>query len=239
MAQSFHKLRERLLRAGVAPRHVRRYLTELADHLADLRGRKKNARAAAGRMQNPRRFSGSAGWMISPRAMIEQRRFQSWCIRAPWAMFRSRPNLASGCGLVRCLVSSVVWLANLSCREPTHPSCASQATAYSSLANVYFQLDRAFLFRRADSRRLGNRTDRCSSKVQCGLAHRRLGPDRTDGRHGPGSSESHSRARRTGTYPHELRPWALHPGYFRWPLSCLGDSLAHGVAVSHLAITKS
>jgi hypothetical protein len=32
-----NELRERLLRAGVAPRHVRRYLTELADHLADLR----------------------------------------------------------------------------------------------------------------------------------------------------------------------------------------------------------
>src|SRR5438270_12767670 len=34
MAKPFHELRERLLRAGVPPRHVRRYLTELADHPA-------------------------------------------------------------------------------------------------------------------------------------------------------------------------------------------------------------
>ncbi len=32
----FEDLREKLLRAGVAPRHVRRYLTELNEHLADL-----------------------------------------------------------------------------------------------------------------------------------------------------------------------------------------------------------
>jgi hypothetical protein len=36
MPKPFHQLRERLLRAGVAPRHVRRYLTELDEHLADL-----------------------------------------------------------------------------------------------------------------------------------------------------------------------------------------------------------
>ena len=37
MPKHFHELRERLLNAGVAPRHVQRYLKELADHLADLR----------------------------------------------------------------------------------------------------------------------------------------------------------------------------------------------------------
>ena len=31
------ELRERLLRGGIARRHVERYLTELSDHLADLR----------------------------------------------------------------------------------------------------------------------------------------------------------------------------------------------------------
>jgi hypothetical protein len=36
MAMWLHELRERLLRAGVAPRHVRRYLTELREHWADL-----------------------------------------------------------------------------------------------------------------------------------------------------------------------------------------------------------
>jgi hypothetical protein len=32
----FEHLRERLLKAGVAPGHVRRYLRELSDHLDDL-----------------------------------------------------------------------------------------------------------------------------------------------------------------------------------------------------------
>jgi len=32
----FEELRERLLTAGIAPRHVRRYLAELSDHLDDL-----------------------------------------------------------------------------------------------------------------------------------------------------------------------------------------------------------
>lgn len=34
--ERFDELRERLLRAGIAPRHVRRYLAELRDHLDDL-----------------------------------------------------------------------------------------------------------------------------------------------------------------------------------------------------------
>ena len=36
MQRLFEELRDRLLRAGVAPRHVRRYMAELNDHLADL-----------------------------------------------------------------------------------------------------------------------------------------------------------------------------------------------------------
>src|ERR1700740_1459704 len=36
MVKPFSDLRERLLKSGVAPRHVRRYLGELSEHLADL-----------------------------------------------------------------------------------------------------------------------------------------------------------------------------------------------------------
>jgi hypothetical protein len=43
MALLFDELRERLLRAGVAPRHVRRYLRELSEHLADLRAEEERA----------------------------------------------------------------------------------------------------------------------------------------------------------------------------------------------------
>jgi hypothetical protein len=90
MAKPFDELRERLLRGGVAPRHVRRYLSELGDHLADLTAEgecaghnREDAESAAlvrlGRMDD----------LAS--AMIAQRQYQSWCVRAPWAVLGLAP----------------------------------------------------------------------------------------------------------------------------------------------------
>jgi hypothetical protein len=90
VAKSFNELRERLLRAGVAPRHVRRYLAELADHLADLRAEQEQAgldRADAEAAALMR--LGGADALAE--AMIEQRQLQSWCSRAPWAVFSLGP----------------------------------------------------------------------------------------------------------------------------------------------------
>src|ERR1700692_1164160 len=90
MAKPFNELRERLLRAGVAPRHVRRYLTELADHLADLRaeeeraGRSRSGAEAAALVR-------LGGMDDLAKAMMEQRQYQSWCVRAPWATFGLAP----------------------------------------------------------------------------------------------------------------------------------------------------
>ena len=86
MLKLFLEIEERLLRAGVAPRHVRRYLRELGDHFADLkaeemragRGTKEAESAALTRLGKAEDLA---------RAMIEQRHFQSWCGRAPWAVF--------------------------------------------------------------------------------------------------------------------------------------------------------
>src|ERR1700734_2137768 len=93
MAKQFSELRERLLRAGVAPRHVRRYLGELTDHLADLRAEERQA----GRS----RAEAEAAAMLRlggvdelAQAMIGQREFQSWSVRAPWAAFGVAPLLA-------------------------------------------------------------------------------------------------------------------------------------------------
>lgn len=88
----FLELRERLLRAGVAPRHVRRYLNELADHLADLEAEEERA----GR--SPEDAESAALLRLGQmddlaRAMIEKRQFQSWCARAPWAIFGFAPLL--------------------------------------------------------------------------------------------------------------------------------------------------
>src|SRR6266702_8489834 len=109
MAKPFHELRERLLRAGVTPRHVRRYLTELADHLADLRAEEE--RAGRSRADAESAALVRLGGMDDlAKAMIEQRQFQSWCARAPWAMLGLAPLLLlAGAWLVALYVLWSGW----------------------------------------------------------------------------------------------------------------------------------
>ena len=92
MAKPFHELRERLLRAGVAPQHVRRYLAELSDHFADLRAEEKHAGHGPAHSESSA-LARLGGMEELAQAMIEQRQFQSWCVRAPWAMFGVAPIL--------------------------------------------------------------------------------------------------------------------------------------------------
>jgi hypothetical protein len=101
MAKLFGELQERLLRAGVAPRHVRRYVKELSDHLADLtaeeeragRGHTDAEAAALARLGSEDELA---------KAMIARREFQAWSARAPWAVF--------GCGSL-CLLAGAYFLA--------------------------------------------------------------------------------------------------------------------------------
>lgn len=86
MEKPLDELRERLLGGGVAPRHVRRYLRELAEHLADLRAEEMAAgRSAADADAAALSRLGSVEQLAS--AMLGQRQFQSWSARAPWVMF--------------------------------------------------------------------------------------------------------------------------------------------------------
>ncbi|HEV2272698.1 MAG TPA: permease prefix domain 1-containing protein [Acidobacteriaceae bacterium] len=109
MARPFHELRERLLRAGVAPRHVRRYLAELSDHLADLtseeeRSGRSPAEAASAALAR------LGGMDVLARAMIEKREFQSWSVRAPWATFAVLPLLTlAGAYFVACAILWSGW----------------------------------------------------------------------------------------------------------------------------------
>src|SRR5208283_4907354 len=116
MRKPFHELRERLLRAGVAPRHVRRYLTELGDHLADLTAEEERAGRSRADAESAALVR-LGGMDALARAMIEQRHFRSWCVRAPWAMFGLAPIVTSGRGLLHCVFHLVVWLASLSARN--------------------------------------------------------------------------------------------------------------------------
>jgi hypothetical protein len=92
MAKQFSELRERLLRAGVAPRHVRRYLGELTDHLADLKAEERQA--GRSRVEAEAAAMARLGGMDElAEAMIGRRELQSWSVRAPWATFGVAPLL--------------------------------------------------------------------------------------------------------------------------------------------------
>jgi len=109
MAKPFDELRERLLRAGVAPRHVRRYLAELADHLADLRAEEQRAgRDSADAESSALARLGATDDLAQ--AMIRQRQFQAWSVRAPWMTFGLAPLfLLSAAYFIACLILWSGW----------------------------------------------------------------------------------------------------------------------------------
>ncbi|HJR57529.1 MAG TPA: hypothetical protein VJ798_13215 [Rhizomicrobium sp.] len=90
MSARFEDLREELLRGGIAPRHVRRYLRELEEHYADLYAAQREAgfdqsdaeiraRALLGEDEN------------LAKAMLEQRDFRAISARFPWLVFPLTP----------------------------------------------------------------------------------------------------------------------------------------------------
>ncbi|KXF77731.1 hypothetical protein ATN84_10400 [Paramesorhizobium deserti] len=103
MPKPFEPLRERLLRAGVAPHHVRRYILELSQHFEDLRtdleqegyARPKAEAVALNRIG---RIDDLA------QAMIDQPRLRSWNVRAPWATLVLGSCLAFAAGIMAALM---------------------------------------------------------------------------------------------------------------------------------------
>jgi hypothetical protein len=137
MAQPFHELHERLLRAGVAPRHVRRYLGELADHLADLRAEEE--RAGRSRAEAEAAAMMRLGTVNDlARAMTEQRQFQSWCARAPWVMFSLAPLLFLAVAyFFACLYLWLGWRVFLPGADT--PFGTRLSWPIYGLGNMYFQ----------------------------------------------------------------------------------------------------
>ncbi len=92
MPLQFETVRERLLRAGIAPRHVSRYLTELREHLADLTRRERESgldeRQAA---ERAKALLGSDAQLAQ--AMIDKGAPRALAARAPWAVFAMFPVL--------------------------------------------------------------------------------------------------------------------------------------------------
>jgi hypothetical protein len=109
MHRSFNELRERLLRAGIAPRHVRRYLAELTDHWVDLVAEEHHAGRSRADAESAA-FTRLGEIDHLARAMIDQRRFQSFSARAPWLIFGLAPIcLLASAYLVACAILWSGW----------------------------------------------------------------------------------------------------------------------------------
>lgn len=114
----FEVLREKLLRAGIAPWRVRRYLTELADHLADLTAQEIAAGYDLGEAaMRARALLGddeelAASWLTDPR-------LKSFTARAPWLVFAILPPFALIAGFVIPMTVLIV-LAKLGGFLPGH-----------------------------------------------------------------------------------------------------------------------
>lgn len=90
----FEALAESLLKGGIAPRHVRRYIRELDDHLDDLMAQQRAAghdgEDAASRARA--RLGGDSALIA---AMLEQPGMRSWPARLPWLVFVALPPAAT------------------------------------------------------------------------------------------------------------------------------------------------
>jgi len=90
----FDNLAETLLKGGIAPRHVRRYIAELREHLDDLAAEQREAGYdAQDAMIRARGRLGRDDELAA--AMLEQKQFRSWAARAPWAVFLLLPPFAA------------------------------------------------------------------------------------------------------------------------------------------------
>jgi hypothetical protein len=88
-----NQLRDRLLRADIAPRHIRRYLTELNDHLTDLRAEENSANRSTSETESAALTRlGSIDTLAD--AMTRQPHLRSFAARAPWAAFALAPLAA-------------------------------------------------------------------------------------------------------------------------------------------------
>lgn len=112
MSAPFEALEDRLLRGGVAPRHVKRYLRELDEHLSD----HAEAQATAG--HDAPTAAARARAALGPDdeladAMLKKRDFRSLSARFPWLVFGVLPLLALPLAMLWHILVLVV-LKNLS-----------------------------------------------------------------------------------------------------------------------------
>lgn len=139
----FHELRkdlrERLLRAGVARRHVNRYLAELTDHLEDLKAEEERAGLKGMDAEASALIRlGTTDELAS--AMAQQRQLQSWCARAPWAVFGLVPVMAlAGSWIIALFILWSGWNIFL-------PKASTPFVRIHGLAILYFGVGKIIYF---------------------------------------------------------------------------------------------
>jgi hypothetical protein len=103
MLQSrFNRLSERLLHAGIAPRHVRRYARELGDHFDDL-VREEKAAGATRELAETKALSRLGNDDDLANAMLSKPELRSLTARFPWAVFGLGPVAMLALGVVAAL----------------------------------------------------------------------------------------------------------------------------------------
>ncbi|PRD41768.1 hypothetical protein C5748_20130 [Phyllobacterium phragmitis] len=103
MSRPFDPLRERLLRAGIAPRYVHRYLTELSEHFEDLTA--TFVQSGLPKSEAEARSHARLGNLEDlAQAMIRRRDLRSWHARAPWATLVLAPSLILAAGVAGCIL---------------------------------------------------------------------------------------------------------------------------------------
>ncbi len=91
----FEGLREMLLKGGIAPRHVRRYLAELTEHMDDLIEKQRAQGYDGGDAAiRARALLGEDRELAA--AMLEQKSLRSITARAPWLVFLLLPPVLTG-----------------------------------------------------------------------------------------------------------------------------------------------
>jgi hypothetical protein len=132
----FESLRERLLRAGVAPRHVRRYLRELNEHYEDAlnaelaKGLERTAAEDAARLR-----IGTEGALAQ--SMLERPELRSRAARFPALVFGLGPVLAWSGVLVGTVCVLRIVLGNAA---PSQHSAPLLDTAAFALGVLYFRI---------------------------------------------------------------------------------------------------
>lgn len=133
MSGAFAALEDRLLRGGIAPRHVRRYLRELTEHLADLTA----AQRAAGFDDDDAQARARAA--LGPDAeladaMLQSRDFRSITARFPWLVFGVAPPLAAILGFVLWVLMMVALGVKTGAIQPDHRGTLPAPAWYATTA---------------------------------------------------------------------------------------------------------